>query len=154
MSYADPRITPTPSVEDLAEKLDRAESVAHDMTAVIAAKCEQERKLSEQIAHVISTMLEIDTSDMELPELVAALIDVARIEKASAQVANMEPEEAPGVFMVLDSNGRITGPSHDTAKKAREHVELLAAQRADHRFVVARRVAICSTSVAVDWKED
>ena len=154
MIYADPRITPSPTVEDLAAKLSRAESVVHDMTAVIAAKCEQEMKLSEQIADAIGTMLDLDTSDMDLPQLVAALIDVARIEKASAQVASMEPEDAPGVFMVLDSNGRLTGPTHDTAKKARDHVELLDAKREGHRFVVARRIAICSTSVAVDWKED
>lgn len=153
MIYADPRIIPKPSVEDLAAKLARAESVVHDMTAVIAAKCEQELKLSEQIADAIGPMLELDTSDMELPELVAALIDVARIEKASAQVTNMEPEEAPGVFMVLDSNGRLAGPPHDTAQKAREHIEVLAAQRAGHRFVVARRIAICNTRIAIDWKE-
>ena len=153
MIYADPRITPSPTVEDLAAKLSRAESVVHDMTAVIAAKCEQELKLSEQIADAIGPMLELDTSDMDLPQLVAALIDVARIEKASAQVENMEPEGAPGVFLVLNADGRITGPVHDTEKKARAWAAQAAEARQGSAFTVARRIAHCNTRIAIDWKE-
>jgi BMFP domain-containing protein YqiC len=141
------------TIADLDDELNRAKSVVQDMTAIIAAKCDQERTLSEQIAAAIAPMLDTDPSDMELPELVGALIDFALGEHARAQVMSMEPEEAPGVFLVLNADGRITGPVHDSEKKAREW----AAQGAEHRqgaaFTIARRIAHCNTRVVIDWKE-
>ena len=138
---------------DINEKLISAESVVQDMTAIIAAKCEQERTLAEQIAQAVGPMLDTDTSDMELTELVAALIDFALGEHARAQVMSMEPEDAPGVFLVLTADGRITGPFHDTEKKAREWAELCAQMREGKAFTIARRIAHFNTRVVIDWKE-
>ena len=98
-------------------------------------------------------MLDTDTSDMELPELVGALIDFALGEHARAQVMSMEPEDATGVFLVLNADGRITGPVHDTEKKAREWAELGAQMREGKAFTIARRIAHCNTRVVIDWKE-
>lgn len=133
--------------------LTRAKSVVQDMTAIIAAKCEQERTLSEQIAQAIGPMLDTDPSDMELPELVGALIDFALGEHARAQVMSMEPEESPGAFLVLNADGRITGPVHDTEKKARAWAAQAAEVRQGTAFTVARRIAHCNTRIAIDWKE-
>lgn len=137
----------------LQERCDDLAALLQDMTAIIAAKCEQERTLAEQIAQAIGPMLDTDTSDMELPELVGALIDFALGEHARAQVMSMEPEDAPGVFLVLNTDGRITGPVHDTEKKAREWAELGAQMREGKAFTIARRIAHCNTRVAIDWKE-
>lgn len=137
----------------LQERCDDLANLLQDMTAIIAAKCAQERTLAEQIAQAIGPMLDTDTSDMELPELVGALIDFALGEHARAQVMSMEPEEAPGVFLVLNADGRITGPVHDTEKKAREWAELGAQMREGKAFTIARRIAHCNTRVAIDWKE-
>ena len=137
----------------LQERCDDLANLLQDMTAIIAAKCEQERTIAEQIAQAIGPMLDTDTSDMELPELVGALIDFALGEHARAQVMSMEPEEAPGVFLVLNTDGRITGPVHDTEKKAREWAELGAQMREGKAFTIARRIAHCNTRVAIDWKE-
>lgn len=141
------------TVADLDDDLTRAKSVVQDMTAIIAAKCKQERTLAEQIAQAIGPMLDTDTSDMELTELVGALIDFALGEHARAQVMSMEPEEAPGVFLVLNADGRITGPVHDTEKKARDWAELGAQMREGKAFTIARRIAHCNTRIAIDWKE-
>lgn len=137
----------------LQERCDDLANLLQDMTAIIAAKCKQERTLAEQIAQAIGPMLDTDTSDMELPELVGALIDFALGEHARAQVMSMEPEEAPGVFLVLNADGRITGPVHDTEKKAREWAELGAQMREGKAFTIARRIAHCNTRIAIDWKE-
>ncbi len=153
MSYADPRIIQRDRAADLERDLNSARNVVQDMTAIIAAKCEQERTLAEQIAQAIGPMLDTDPSDMELPELVGALIDFALGEHARAQVMSMEPEEAPGVFLVLNTDGRITGPVHDTEKKAREWAELSAQMREGKAFTIARRIAHCNTRIAIDWKE-
>ena len=153
MSYADPRIIQRDPAADIARELTRAQSVVQDMTAIIADKCAQERTLSEQIAAAIGPMLDTDTSDMDLPELVGALIDFALGEHARAQVMSMEPEEAPGVFLVLNADGRITGPVHDTEKKARDWAELGAQMREGKAFTIARRVAHCNTRITIDWKE-
>ena len=145
------------TVADLDDELARAKSVVQDMTAIIAAifaaKCDQERTLAEQIAQAIGPMLDTDTSDMELPELVGALIDFALGEHARAQVMSMEPEDAPGVFLVLNADGRITGPVHDTEKKARAWAAQAAEVRQGTAFTVARRIAHCNTRIAIDWKE-
>ena len=138
---------------DIDDELARAKSVVQDMTAIIAAKVKQERTLAEQIAQAIGPMLDTDTSDMELTELVGALIDFALGEHARAQVMSMEPEEAPGVFLVLNADGRITGPVHDTEKKARDWAELGAQMREGKAFTIARRIAHCNTRIAIDWKE-
>ena len=137
----------------LQERCDDLANLLQDMTAIIAAKCKQERTLAEQIAQAIGPMLDTDTSDMELPELVGALIDFALGEHARAQVMSMEPEEAPGVFLVLNADGRITGPVHDTEKKARDWAELGAQMREGKAFTIARRIAHCNTRIAIDWKE-
>ena len=136
---------------DLDDELARAKSVVQDMTTIIAAKCEQERTLAEQIAQAIGPMLDPDTSDMELPELVGALIDFALSEHARAQVMSMEPEEAPGVFLVLNAEGRITGPFHNSDGDARAYINQFG--RSSSQFMVARRVASCTTRIAADWKE-
>jgi len=141
------------NAEQLAEDLSIDRSVFNDLVAVIAVKVKQERTLAEQIAQAIAPMLDTDTSDMELPELVGALIDFALGEHARAQVMSMEPEDAPGVFLVLNADGRITGPVHDTEKKAREWAELGAQMREGKAFTIARRIAHCNTRVAIDWKE-
>lgn len=107
----------------------------------------------EQIADAIGPMLELDTSDMDLPELVGALIDFAIGEHARAQVMSMEPEGAPGVFLVLNADGRITGPVHDAEKKARAWAAQAAEARQGSAFTVARRIAHCNTRIAIDWKE-
>lgn len=153
MSYADPRIIQRDPAADIERELTRAQSVVQDMTAIIAAKCEQERTLAEQIATAIGPMLDTDTSDMELPELVGALIDFALGEHARAQVMSMEPEEAPGAFMVLNADGRITGPVHDSEKTAREWAMHAAEHRQGAAFTIARRIAHCNTRVVIDWKE-
>ena len=137
----------------LQERCDDLANLLQDMTAIIAAKCKQERTLAELIAQAIGPMLDTDTSDMELPELVGALIDFALGEHARAQVMSMEPEEAPGVFLVLTADGRITGPFHDTEKKAREWAELCAQMREGKAFTIARRIAHFNTRVVIDWKE-
>ena len=141
------------AVADIDDELARAKSVVQDMTAIIAAKCKQERTLADQIAQAIGPMLDTDTSDMELPELVGALIDFALGEHARAQVMSMEPEDAPGVFLVLNADGRITGPVHDTEKKARAWAAQAAEVRQGTAFTVARRIAHCNTRIAIDWKE-
>ena len=152
MSYADPRIIQRDPAADIERELTRAQSVVQDMTAIIAAKCEQERTLAEQIATAIGPMLDTDTSDMELPELVGALIDFALGEHARAQVMSMEPEEAPGAFLVLNADGRITGPVHDSEKTAREWARHAAEHRQGAAFTIARRIAHCNTRVVIDWK--
>ena len=145
------------AVADIDDELARAKSVVQDMTAIIAAifaaKCDQERTLAEQIAQAIGPMLDTDTSDMELTELVGALIDFALGEHARAQVMSMEPEDAPGVFLVLNADGRITGPVHDSEKKARAWAAQAAEVRQGTAFTVARRIAHCNTRIAIDWKE-
>lgn len=141
------------AIEAFDDELTRAKSVAQDLTAIIAAKCDQERTLAEQIAQAIGPMLDTDTSDMELTELVGALIDFALGEHARAQVMSMEPEDAPGVFLVLNADGRITGPFHDTEKKARAWAAQAAEVRQGTAFTVARRIAHCNTRIAIDWKE-
>ncbi len=135
----------------LQERCDDLATLVQDMTAIIAAKCEQERTLAEQIAQAIGPMLDTDTSDMELPELVAALIDFALGEHARAQVMSMEPEDAPGVFLVLNADGRITGPFHNSDGDARAYINQVG--RSSSQFMVARRVASCTTRIAADWKE-
>lgn len=135
----------------LQERCDDLATLVQDMTAIIAAKCEQERTLSEQIAQAIGPMLDTDPSDMELPELVGALIDLALGEHARAQVMSMEPEEAPGVFLVLNADGRITGPFHNSDGDARAYINQVG--RSSSQFIVARRVASCTTRIAADWKE-
>lgn len=139
------------TVADLDDELARAKSVVQDMTAIIAAKCDQERTLAEQIAQAIGPMLDTDTSDMELTELVGALIDFALGEHARAQVMSMEPEESPGVFLVLNADGRITGPFHNSDGAARAYINQVG--RSSSQFMVARRVASCTTRIAADWKE-
>ena len=141
------------AVADIDDELARAKSVVQDMTAIIAAKVKQERTLAEQIAQAIGPMLDTDTSDMELPELVGALIDFALGEHARAQVMSMEPEDAPGVFLVLNADGRISGPVHDTEKKARGWAAQAAEVRQGNAFTIARRIAHCNTRIAIDWKE-
>ncbi len=135
----------------LQERCDDLANLLQDMTAIIAAKCKQERTLAEQIAQAIGPMLDTDTSDMELPELVGALIDFALGEHARAQVMSMEPEEAPGVFLVLNAEGRITGPFHNSDGDARAYINQFG--RSSSQFMVARRVASCTTRIAADWKE-
>ena len=135
----------------LQERCDDLATLVQDMTAIIAAKCEQERTLAEQIAQAIGPMLDTDTSDMELPELVGALIDFALGEHARAQVMSMEPEESPGVFLVLNADGRITGPFHNSDGDARAYINQVG--RSSSQFMVARRVASCTTRIAADWKE-
>ena len=135
----------------LQERCDDLANLLQDMTAIIAAKCEQERTLAEQIAQAIGPMLDTDTSDMELPELVGALIDFALGEHARAQVMSMEPEDAPGVFLVLNTDGRITGPFHNSDGDARAYINQFG--RSSSQFMVARRVASCTTRIAADWKE-
>ena len=135
----------------LQERCDDLANLLQDMTAIIAAKCEQERTLAEQIAQAIGPMLDTDTSDMELTELVGALIDFALGEHARAQVMSMEPEGAPGVFLVLNADGRITGPFHNSDGDARAYINQVG--RSSSQFMVARRVASCTTRIAADWKE-
>lgn len=153
MSYADPRIIQRDPAATLSRELNSALNVIQDMSAVIAANCAQERTLAEQIANAIGPMLDTDPSDMDLPELVGALIDFAIGEHARAQVMSMEPEDAPGVFLVLNADGRITGPVHDTEKKARAWGAQAAELRQGTAFTIARRIAHCNTRVAIDWKE-
>ena len=133
----------------LQERCDDLANLLQDMTAIIAAKCKQERTLAEQIAQAIGPMLDTDTSDMELPDLVAALIDFALGEHARAQVMSMEPEESPGVFLVLNGDGRITGPFHNSDGDARAYINQVG--RSSSQFMVARRVASCTTRIAADW---
>lgn len=139
------------TVADLDDELTRAKSVVQDMTAIIAAKCEQERTLAEQIANAIGPMLDTDPSDMDLPELVGALIDFAIGEHARAQVMSMEPDDAHGVFLVLNADGRITGPIHESDRDARAYAQQCG--RSSSGFTVVRRVATCTTRIETDWKE-
>ena len=140
-------------VAELEDALSKAQGLAQDPTGIVGVKCQDELRLAEQIAGALNPMLDADTSDMDLPELVAALIDFALGEHARAQVMSMEPEEAPGVFLVLNADGRITGPVHDTEKKAREFAAQAAELRPGGAFTVARRIAHGTTRVAIDWKE-
>lgn len=135
----------------LQERCDDLANLLQDMTAIIAAKCAQERTLAEQIAQAIGPMLDTDSSDMELPELVGALIDFALGEHARAQVMSMEPDPLADVFMVLNAEGRITGPFHNSDRAARDYVQQFG--RSSSSFMVARRVATCTTRIAADWKE-
>ena len=112
---------------------------------------EQKRKLSEQIAQAIGPMIDAETSDMDLPELVAALIDFALGEHARAQAISMEPEDAPGVFLVLNADGRITGPVHKSDRDARAYAQQYG--RSSSSFTVVRRVATCTARIETDWKE-
>lgn len=141
----------TQAIDAFNVDLTRAKSVVQDMTAIIAAKCEQDLKIAEQIAQAIGPMLDTDTSDMELPELVGAIIDFALGEHARAQVMSMEPEDAPGVFLVLNESGRHIGPFHYTAREAQAWVSKQFGHDG-YEFTVVRRVA--TTSLSIKWKED
>ncbi len=151
MSYADPRIIQRDPAATLSRELNSALNVIQDMSAVIAANCAQERTLAEQIANAIGPMLDTDTSDMDLPELVGALIDFALGEHARAQVMSMEPEDAPGVFLLLNGDGRITGPIHKSDRDARAWAQQY--RGSSSIFTVVRRVATCTTRIETDWKE-
>jgi hypothetical protein len=153
VSYADPRIIQRDRAVDLKRELERACTVVQDMTDIIAAKCAQEYKLSEQIAAAIGFMLDTDTSDMELPELVGALIDFALGEHARAEVMSMEPEEAPGVFLVQQPNGRNVQCPCNTRKAAMERADamLLEGTNGTELYVV-QRLARCVAVVEIEWE--
>ena len=140
-------------VAELEDALSKAQGLAQDLTGIVGVKCQDELRLAEQIAGALNPMLDADTSDMELPELVGALVDFALGEHAHAQVMSMEPEDAPGVFLVLNADGRITGPVHDSEKTAREWARHAAEHRQGAAFTIARRIAHCNTRVVIDWKE-
>lgn len=138
-------------VAELEGALSRAQGLAQDLTRIIGVSCQDELRLAEQIAAALAPQLEADTSDMDLPELVAALIDFALGEHARAQVMSMEPEDAPGVFLVLNADGRITGPVHKSDRDARAHAQQYG--RSSSGFTIVRRVATCTTRIETDWKE-
>lgn len=138
-------------VAELEDALSKAQGLAQDLTGIVGVKCQDELRLAEQIAGALNPMLDADTSDMDLPELVAALIDFALGEHARAQVMSMEPEEAPGVFLVLDGDGRITGPIHNSDRDALAYA--LHHRRSSRGFTVVRRVATCTIRIETDWKE-
>ena len=142
------------TIDALQERCDDLATLVQDMTAIIAAKCEQERTLSEQIAQAIGPLwTELDTSDMDLQELVDGLVGMVNGQAIRIETMSAEAEDAPGVFLVLNADGRITGPVHDTEKKARDWAELGAQMREGKAFTIARRIAHCNTRIAIDWKE-
>lgn len=138
-------------VAELEDALSKAQSLAQDLTGIIGVKCQDELRLAEQIAAALAPQLEADTSDMDLPELVSALIDFAMGEYARAEVMSMEPEPLPEVFLVLNSDGRITGPIHKSDRDARAYAKQCG--RSSSSFTVVRRVATCTTRIETDWKE-
>lgn len=138
-------------VAELEGALSRAQGLAQDLTGIIGVKCQDELRLAEQIAAALAPQLEADTSDMDLPELVAALIDFALGEHAREQAISMEPEDAPGVFLVLNADGRITGPIHKSDRDARAWAQQYRGSSSS--FTVVRRVATCTTRIETDWKE-
>lgn len=138
-------------VAELEDALSKAQGLAQDLTGIVGVKCQDELRLAEQIAGALNPMLDADTSDMDLPELVAALIDFALGEHARAQVMSMEPDDAHGVFLVLNADGRITGPIHESDRDARAYAQQCG--RSSSGFTVVRRVATCTTRIETDWKE-
>ena len=138
-------------VSELEDALSKAQGLAQDLTGIVGVKCQDEPRLAEQIAGALNPMLDADTSDMDLPELVAALIDFALGEHARAQVMSMEPDDAHGVFLVLNADGRITGPIHESDRDARAYAQQCG--RSSSGFTVVRRVATCTTRIETDWKE-
>lgn len=150
--YADPRIIPNPSYAYLKAELNNAQGLVQDMTAIIAARCAQDLALSEQIAHAIGDTLDTDPADMDLPELVQALIDYARDQHVRAEAMAIEPDPTPAppaTFFVLNFDGRITGRAHNSDSDARAW----AANNGAGAFTIVRVVASCTTRVATEWKE-
>lgn len=142
------------TVADLDDELTRAKSVVQDMTAIIAAKREQERTLAEQIAQAIAPMIDTDTSDMELPELVAALIDVALREHARAQIMSMEPENPDGVFLVQQPNGRTVSCPCITRTAATARAEAMLQDGTNGlELHVVQRLARCVAHIETEFKE-
>ncbi len=137
--------------QDLRAQLARAQEVVQDMTAVIGAKVANERDLAERIAARAGHLFDLETSDLELDELIDGLLEYAVSAHIQAEVQAMEPEDAPGVFLVLNADGRITGPVHDSDAAARAYVQQCG--RASSAFMVVRRVATCTTRIVADWKE-
>jgi len=138
----------------LQERCDDLATLVQDMTAIIAAKCDQERTLAEQIAQAIGPMLDTDTSDMELPELVGALIDFALGEHARAQVMSMEPENADGVFLVQQPNGRSVSCPCITRTAAMARAEAMLNEGTNGlELQVVQRLARCVAVVETEWNE-
>ena len=142
------------SLPDVLAELNRTQSVVQDLTSVIAANRARDLELAERIAARAGYLFDTDPSDMELDDLVDALLEEVAGRHLSAAIQAMEPD-VDAVFFVLDADGRITGPVHDTEKKARAWVAQAAELRQGTAFTIARRIAHCNTrvAVAIDWKE-
>lgn len=152
MSYADPRIIQRDRAADLERELQRTQCVVQDLTAVIAAKCARDLELAERIAARAAHLFDADTSDMELEDLIDALLEEVAGQHISAEIQAMEPD-VDAVFFALNEDGRITGPIHPSEAKAREWGERMLKDRQGRQFTVVRRVATCSTRVLIDWTE-
>lgn len=142
------------TVADLDDELTRAKAVVQDMTAIIAAKCEQERTLAEQIAQAIAPMIDTDTSDMELPELVAALIDVALNAHFSDLATPVTPENPDGVFLVQQPNGRTVSCPCITRTAATARAEAMLQEGTNGlELHVVQRLARCVAHIETEFKE-
>ena len=139
------------SCQDLRAELARAQEVVQDMIAVISAKVANERDLAERIAARAGHLFDLETSDLELDDLIDGLLEYAVSAHIQAEVQAMEPEDAPGVFLVLNADGRIIGPFHNSDGDARAYIQQFG--RSSSQFMVARRVATCTTRIVADWKE-
>lgn len=139
------------SLPDVLAELAKAQEVVQDMIAVISAKVANERDLAERIAARAGHLFDLETSDLELDDLIDGLLEYAVSAHIQAEVQAMEPEDAPGVFLVLNAEGRITGPFHNSDGDARAYIQQFG--RSSSQFLVARRVATCTTRIVADWKE-
>jgi hypothetical protein len=139
----------------ISNPLARAYDVIEDMTAVIAAKTEQELRISEKIAAAIGDMCITETTDMNLPELVDRLIDIAHAEHARAGTLAWVPEpepSPPAVFLVFDDCGRIRVPSCTSVDDAMERAESMLREGSSGTVLyVARRVAQCAAHIQTVW---
>lgn len=123
-----------------------------DLTFVIAANSARDLKLAERIAARAGCLFDADPSDMELDDLVDALLEEVAGRHLSAAIQAMEPD-VDAVFFVLDADGRITGPVHPSEDKARDWAERMLKDRQGRQFTVVRRVATCNSRVLNEWKE-
>lgn len=140
------------SLPDVLAELNRTQSVVQDLTSVIAANRARDLELAERIAARAGYLFDTDPSDMELDDLVDALLEEVAGRHLSAAVQAMEPD-VDAVFFVLDADGRITGPVHPSEDKAREWAERMLKDRHGRQFTVVRRVATCNSRVLNEWKE-
>lgn len=123
-----------------------------DPTASVLLPSSLPDVLAERIAARAGCLFDADPSDMELDDLVDALLEEVAGRHLSAAIQAMEPD-VDAVFFVLDADGRITGPVHPSEDKAREWAERMLKDRQGRQFTVVRRVATCNSRVLNEWKE-